>query len=277
MTRPGQERSIQGPGKSSEGVIDISNDNAKLIAVAGKGGTGKTTVAALLIRYLIEQRKKPILAVDADPNANLNEALGLEVPETISDVLEEMKDNKAIPGGMNKFDFLEYRLSGVLAEGKDVDLLVMGTPEGAGCYCYPNDMLSRYLERLSKNYPFIIMDNEAGMEHLSRRVARTVDALLVISDSSARGIRSAGRVAELVKALKLDVKEMHLVITKTNGDLRDLQEEIEKTGLSVVGAIPLDPQVVEFDLKGLPLYRLPGDSAAVRAVYEIARKVKLVA
>ena len=230
-----------------------------------------------MIRYLIEHKKRPILAVDADPNANLNEALGLEVPETISDVLEEMKDNKAIPGGMNKFDFLEYRLSGAMAEGKDVDLLVMGTPEGAGCYCYPNDMLSRYLERLSKNYPYIIMDNEAGMEHLSRRVARSVDTLLIISDSSARGIRSAGRVAELVKALRLDVKEMFLVVTKTTGDLSELEGEIRKTGLPVVGTVPLDPQVAEFDLKGIPLYQLPAESSAVKAVYEIARKVRLVA
>lgn len=248
----------------------------KHISVAGKGGTGKTTLCALLIRYLKERGKKPVLAVDADANANLHEALGLEVSETIADLLAETKEYGAIPAGMSKDVWVEYKLQSALAESKDVDLLVMGGPEGPGCYCYPNDLLRRYMENMSRNYPYLVMDNEAGLEHLSRRVAQDVDVLLVTSDATARGVRSAGRVHRLVQSLQVKVGEMYLVLTKAgDGQAEALHDEIEGTGLPLAGVIPLDPLVVEYDLHGRPLFDLPADSVAVKAVDDMLDKIQV--
>ncbi len=246
----------------------------KYVAVAGKGGVGKTTFTALLLRQLVENFKgKTILAVDADPNANLNEALGLNVESTISEMLEDTKNPKAMPEGMPKNVFVEYKLQQSLVESDHIDLLVMGGPQGPGCYCYPNDLLRKYLEELGGNYDFVAVDTEAGLEHISRRTIPQIDMMFVISDSSARGIRSAGRVNELIKGLSSAVKEVYLVVTKTNeGNLESLKEEIDKTGLQLIGDIPLDPLVVSSDLEGRPLYDLPGDSLAVQAVQKIIER-----
>jgi len=248
----------------------------KRIAVAGKGGTGKTTFAALLIKNLIEDGKTPILAVDADANANLNEALGLEVKETIGRILDQTKERGAVPAGMTKETFIQYRLNAALSESKDVDLLVMGGPEGPGCYCYPNDLLKKHMEDLAVNYPYVVMDNEAGLEHLSRRTAGEVDVLYIVSDATARGIRSAARAHQLVRSLKTKVGQMHLVVTKTTGnELEALAGEIEKVGLPVAGTMPYDQKVADYDLHGRPLVDLPGDSPAVEAVKEIWRKTEV--
>jgi len=248
----------------------------KHLAVAGKGGTGKTSFTALMIRYLIERKKGTILAVDADPNSNLNEALGLEVDTYISDILVDTKDPKAIPSGMTKELFIEYKLNQALMETENVDLLVMGNPQGPGCYCYPNDLLRKKMETLDKNYDYLVMDNEAGLEHISRGTIRKVDTLFIISDTSVRSIRSAKRVKELVEAFKGRVDELVLVITKvTDGNIEVLKPEIEKTGLELLGTIPMDPQVIKYDAEGKPLFDLPKDSAAVKAVEDILDKVKL--
>ncbi|MEL1135973.1 AAA family ATPase [Desulfitobacterium sp. THU1] len=246
----------------------------KYVAVAGKGGVGKTTFTALLLRQMVKELQgKTILAVDADPNANLNEALGLEVTATISELLEDSKNPKAIPTGMPKDVFIEYKLQQSLIESKDIDLLVMGGPQGPGCYCYPNDLLRKYLETLGNNYDFVIVDTEAGLEHISRRTIPRIDLMFVISDSSARGIRSAGRVNDLINGLRSAVNEVFLVVTKTTeGSLDSLQKEIDKTGLRLIGDIPLDSMVVTHDLEGSPLYTLPDDSLAVQAVQKILIK-----
>lgn len=247
---------------------------AKYIAVAGKGGVGKTTFAALLLRQMVQQKREiSVLAVDADPNANLGEALGLTVTATISDLLEQTKDPKTIPTGMPKNIFIEYKLQQSLVETKDIDLLVMGGPQGAGCYCYPNDLLRKYIENMGENYDFVVVDSEAGLEHISRRTIPRIDEMFVISDSSARGIRSAGRVYELIRGLKSAVGTIHLIVTKTSeGSMKSLNEEIERTGLTVIGDIPLDPLVVEYDLAGKPLFDLPDDAVSVKAVESILNR-----
>jgi CO dehydrogenase maturation factor len=247
------------------------------IAVAGKGGTGKTSFCALLIRYLIENKKTPILAVDADANANLNEALGLEIEnETVSELIAKTKDLHGVPEGMSQETYIEYKLNASLSEGKNVDLLVMGGPEGPGCFCFPNNILRKYLDNLSKGYKYIVLDNEAGLEHISRRTTQDIDMLFVISDNSARSVRSAGRVNELVKQLKTKIKNICLVLTKaTEQDVENLKEEINKTGIPLVGIIPADPLVTQYDIKSKPLFELPDDSAAVIATNEILKKLKI--
>jgi CO dehydrogenase maturation factor len=247
------------------------------IAVAGKGGTGKTSFCALLIRYLIDRQKTPVLAVDADANANLNEALGLKIEnETVSELISKTKELHGIPEGMSQETYIEYKLNASLAEGKNVDLLVMGGPDGPGCFCFPNNILRKYLDSLSKGYKYIVMDNEAGLEHISRRTTNDVDILFVISDSSARSIRSAGRVNELVKQIKTKVHKICLIVTKaTPEDIISLKDEIEKTGLELAGIVPFDPLITEYDIKGKPLFELPIESAALQAVYSTLTKLKI--
>lgn len=248
------------------------------IAVAGKGGTGKTTLAALVTRQLIRAKKGPVLVVDADANANLNEALGIEVKDTIAEMMARLNNSlEPLPAGMTKDQYVAFRIYQSLAEGDDLDLLVMGGPEGQGCYCYANNLLRGFIQQLSGNYPFVIMDNEAGLEHLSRRTTQNVDILFVTSDSTARGIRSAGRVKELVNALNLDIKRMYLVVGKTvDGCVEALKEEIQRAGLELIGTVPLDEQIYEFDLLGKPLQGLPDDSPVVAAVAGIMKKVEIL-
>lgn len=247
----------------------------KLIAVAGKGGTGKTSFTAILLRELVNLKKASILAVDADPNANLNEALGLNIEMTISDAVDAVKTNE-IPPSMSKETFIEWRLSQSLIETKNIDLLVMGVPHGSGCYCYPNDLLRRHLGSLRDNYDYVVTDNEAGLEHLSRQVLQDIDHLFIISDASARGVRSAGRVREIAQGLPINIKNTHLIITKVlESGFSELKDEIDATGLELIGTIPYDPMIAEFDLKNKPLYDLPADSKAVIAVGEIISKADI--
>lgn len=247
----------------------------KVIAMAGKGGTGKTTLSALIIRYLKRKGRGPILAVDADPNANLAEALGLNGCKSLGAAREEFFESKMnLPAGMSKETYLEMKLHEVLAESEGVDLLVMGRPEGPGCYCYANNILRRHIDLLSKNYPFVVMDNEAGMEHLSRRTTQGVDHLLFLSDYSIKGIRTVGKIQTLIGDLNLSVKEKHLVVDRTPAELSPhFLEEIEKQGVRLLGTIPQDRFIFEHDLKGESLLLLPEDSSAVRAVAGMMEKI----
>ncbi|RKD33780.1 AAA family ATPase [Thermohalobacter berrensis] len=251
------------------------------IAVAGKGGTGKTTLTGLLIDYLVKTNKKPIIAIDADANANLNEVLGEEVDITIGGIKEEVnkteKAGNSFPGGMTKAQYLKYRLNTGITEGNGYDLLVMGRPEGEGCYCYVNGILKNQINTLSESYKYIVIDNEAGMEHLSRKVVKKLDTLLLISDCSRRGIQAVGRIKELVKELELNVGDIHLIVNKApDGKLADgIKEEIERQGLNLLGVVPMDMKVYEYDAKGTPLVELPEDSVSKKALKDIFSKIKL--
>ena len=245
------------------------------IAVAGKGGTGKTSFCALLIRHLAALGQTPILAVDADANANLHEALGMEHgAKTVSELIEATKDPAKIPGGMGQDAYIEYMLSGSLSETKDVDLLVMGGPQGPGCYCYPNNILRKYLGRLESSYKYIVVDNEAGLEHISRRTTQNVDYMFVVSDASARSIRSAGRVKRLLEGVKTQVRSLYLVMSKTDdAGLAMLEAEIKATGLELAGCVPHDAVLAALDLAGRALTSLPADAPSATAVRAIAERV----
>ncbi|MDI6907038.1 MAG: AAA family ATPase [Thermoanaerobacterales bacterium] len=237
------------------------------IAVAGKGGSGKTSVAALVIRYLMRHGPGPVLAVDADPNANLGEALGLSPCVDLMDVLQEIQGTSPMAGGMDKTSYVDARVREALmeADGGPVDLIAMGRPDGPGCYCYANALLRAVMEKLENNYAFVVVDNEAGLEHLSRRTTDLVDLLLVVSDNSMRGVRSAGRVARLVAALGLRVKRQCLMICKVQGKLSPaMREEAAATGLEFAGVLPYDFRLAAGDAAGEPLLGLPDEAAAVR-------------
>ncbi|MDK2929877.1 MAG: dehydrogenase maturation factor [Bacillota bacterium] len=238
------------------------------IAIAGKGGTGKTTLAALLVRYLREHGGEPILAVDADPNANLGETLGMRPEVTIAELLDEAVSlQKAQSPAMTKEMYIEYRLHAAMVEGRGVDLLVMGGPEGPGCYCYANNLLRHFMDELSGSYRFVVMDNEAGLEHLSRRTTDSVDVLLVTSDPTVRGLQAAARIDRLTTRLKTRIGARYLVVTRAPESGLDgvLEEEIARSGMSLLGVVPYDPAVVEFDMAGRPFAELPGSSPAVLA------------
>ncbi|NLZ27885.1 MAG: AAA family ATPase [Firmicutes bacterium] len=247
------------------------------IAIAGKGGTGKTTLSALLIQYLAKNHPgKSIFAIDADANANLNEVLGLEVEETISDILDSIKDPKAVPTGMTKDMYVQYGISRAIVEMDAYDLLVMGNPQGPGCYCFPLDLLSKYLERMAQNYDYMVTDNEAGLEHISRRVIPSMDYLLIISDATVRGIRSAGRVKEIAERVKIDIGKTFLIISRGDDEqLAALKNEIDKTGLTLLGVVPYDSLIPLYDLEGRALVDLPADSVSLKASEDLFRKLGL--
>lgn len=245
------------------------------VALAGKGGTGKTTLASLIIRFLNSRGKGPILAVDADPNANLAEGLGLEVKETVGKMLASFMDEKLnFPPGMSKETYLEYRLNELLVESKGIDLLVMGRGEGSGCYCYPNVILRKYIDILTKNYPYVVLDNEAGMEHVSRRLSDHIDLMLVVSDYSLKGVRAAGRIRELTQELKLEVGKQFLVINRAPENLdTSIREEMERQRLNLLGVIPVDEEVFQYDLEGKPIMNLSDESKAVESVNDLMSRV----
>lgn len=241
---------------------------SKIIAFAGKGGVGKTTVAALVVRYLSTTGKSPILAVDADPNSNLGETMGLEVPSTIGDIRENyMKDPQGIPSGMDKVNYLELLIEQALIEKPAFDLLVMGRQEGQGCYCMVNNILNNFTDKLSAHYKYMIVDNEAGMEHLSRRTSGQVDMLYLVTDYSLRGLRAVRRINSMLEGLKLDVKNLAIIVTRGPEKLSDaFLKEVEEIGLPIAGVIPDDPRLLEFDMERQSLLELPDDSFSVKAI-----------
>jgi len=248
------------------------------IAVGGKGGVGKTTLAALIVRNLLAAGKTPVLAVDADPNTNLPDALGISVDVTVGSILAGFIDEKiSIPQGMTKESFLQVKMHSAVAESKGLDLVAMGRGEGPGCYCYPNLILRGFVEDLSGNYPFVVIDNEAGMEHLSRRTSETIDQMILVSDPSIRGLRSARRIYDLIKELKLDVAKVFLVIVRAPDPLPPaLEEEAGRFEIPLVGTVPQDDRIAELDLEQRPVTELPDDSPAVAAVRSVMEAVNIL-
>jgi CO dehydrogenase maturation factor len=246
---------------------------AFVIALAGKGGTGKTTVAALTIRYIIEKKKRPVLAVDADSNNCLNEALGVDVHATIGKLREEslqlIRNGAERPGGMSMEQIFDYQVQQSLVESKGFDLMVMGRPEGPGCYCAANNIIRKYTDNLSGAYSYVVIDNEAGMEHLSRRTTHKVNLLLIISDPTVKGIKTAKRIEGLVDELRLDIERRAVIINRVTGETAELQAMAEDSGLNVAGIIPQDDAITLSDLQGKPACGLPDDSIAVKALFGI--------
>ena len=238
------------------------------IAVAGKGGTGKTSTASLIIRYLKKHGSGPILAIDADANANLGDGLGLEVKQTIGGLIATFNQVKMnIPAGMTKEAYLEVKLNEVIVESQGLDLITMGRGEGPDCYCYPNSVLRKFADLMADNYSYVVMDNEAGLEHLSRRTTQNIDLLLIISDHSVKGIRTVARIRDLVKELKLVVKKQAVIINFAPDELAPMvKEEMTRLGIESPYIIPRDEEIYQYDLKAKSLLDLPDSSRAVTAI-----------
>jgi CO dehydrogenase maturation factor len=242
------------------------------IAIAGKGGTGKTTIAALIIRLIKEKKLGSVLGVDADPNSNLGEALGFKPEQTIGRVLDEISAHpEKIPAGMTKDRFIEYQVQTIIQEGDGFDLLTMGKPEGPGCYCYVNNVLRNQMGKTIKDYDFVVIDNEAGLEHLSRKTTASCDALVVISDATVAGLRAAFRISELVADLKIKAKKKLLLVNRFTRNIA--QGKIKNSGLDYAGHIPEDKTIERASADGRALWGLKNNSAAFKALDNLFKKI----
>jgi len=258
------------------------------IALAGKGGVGKTTIAGMIIKYLIKEKSGPVLAIDADPSSNLNMVLGLDLGWTIGDIREDMLAQVksslvaggaamgALPGGVSKRDYLDLKVRSSMAEGESVDLIAMGRSEGPGCYCAVNHNLREVVDGLSKNYRYVVIDNEAGMEHLSRRTTRDVQHLVIVSDPTQRGLVAASRIAAMRTELDICIENAYIVINRLIGPLPPpIETEILKMGIPLLGTIPADQELSSFEFTGRPLVELGDTSPVFRSVSAMMAQLKL--
>jgi CO dehydrogenase maturation factor len=257
------------------------------IALAGKGGVGKTTVAGMIIKYLAQTQSGSILAIDADPSSNLNMVLGLDLEWTVGDIredmLEQVKSSLAtggaamgtMPGGASKRDYLEYHVRSSLAEGSRFDLIAMGRGEGQGCYCAVNHNLREVIDGMSKHYAWVVIDNEAGMEHLSRRTTRDVQHLFIVSDPTQRGLVAAQRIADMRKELDINIENAYLIINRLRGGEMppELKTFAEKLDAPLLGTIPADDDLAEFEFSGKPLVELGDESPVYQAVAQMMTQV----
>jgi len=245
------------------------------IAMAGKGGTGKTSIGCLIVRYLLKHSGAPVLAVDADPAANLGFGLGLDVDKTIGSILAGFNENKLIiPAGMSKESYLNSKLSESIVESHGVDLLTMGRGEGAGCYCFPNNVLKTFIDRLLPNYKCMVMDNEAGLEHLSRGTTESIDELIIVSNHSVKGVRTVGTIIQLIKELKLNIKRKWVVVNQAPDFIDPLvSAELSRLGISSNAKIPEDHLILEYDWHQRSLLEMPDDSVSVVAVDKMMQQI----
>jgi len=247
-----------------------------IIAVSGKGGTGKTLVSALLVKFLSETNKD-VLAIDADPDSNLPETLGIKVQNTVGNIREQLKKDIAagkIPDSVDKWSILEYRILESVIETKDFDILVMGRSEGSGCYCAVNTILRKIIKDISSTYDFVIIDTEAGLEHLSRRTTQDVDLMIIVTDQSKKGVYTVQRIIELSKELEIKFKDICVILNRVKKeDIKELKKSIEKLGVKLIGTIPEDPSITEYDMKGIPLTKLPKNSPAIKSMRKITNTI----
>jgi len=247
----------------------------KIIAISGKGGTGKTMFSTLLIKAL-SKKTNSILVIDADPDSNLPETLGVEVEKTVGDIREDLKklvEENKLPPGITKQDYLEGKVYEIIVETDNFDLLVMGRPEGSGCYCSVNNWLRQIIDTLAKSYKYVVIDTEAGLEHLSRRTTQNVDLMIVVTDASKRGIGTAKRIKKLANELDVKFKDIYVVANKVNEENEQIVEEYAKElGLNLIGKLPYNKEIAEYDLKGKPLFDLPDDNGVYKRVEEIVDK-----
>ncbi|MBS7247483.1 MAG: AAA family ATPase [Candidatus Jordarchaeales archaeon] len=247
----------------------------KIIGVSGKGGVGKTSFLALTLKAILAKNTHhEILVVDADPDSNMPDVLGIDTKGNIGLVVNELKEKiDKLPPNFGKAEYLEYRVFDILYEGDKFDLLVMGAPEREGCYCLVNNLLMKIMDTLTKNYTLVLMDLPAGLEHISRRTSANVDVMFLIADPSKMGVQTAARIRDLAKALHREFKKILLVINKVSPGTEELLKEYsEKFGLEYAGSIPIDERLAEFNLKGIPLLELPEDSPSYIAVKRIIDK-----
>lgn len=245
------------------------------VAMTGKGGVGKTTLAALTVDWLVRHSERPILAVDADSNANLHEALGVSFSATVGGIRESARQQAQSLKGVSKQEFLDLRVQEALVEQNGFDLVVMGRPEGQGCYCFANNVLRDVLGRLARNYRHIVLDSEAGLEHISRRTLLALDYLMIVSDCTVRGIHTAGRISALADEVALPVKARGLIVNRVpEGDLPEaVREAALATGLPLMATVPLDPTIAAHDAGGLPIQSIPLDSPARLAIGSVMEKL----
>ena len=254
--------------------------NPHTIAVAGKGGVGKTTTCGMLIDYLCKKNKGPVLVVDADANANLNEVLGVEVETSLGQIREEMAQAElkgTIPKGMTKADYAELKFNSALIEDDDFDMLVMGRTQGKGCYCYVNGVLQSQVSKYAKNYSYVVMDNEAGLEHVARGTLPHVDTMLLISDCSRRGIQAVARIAEMIEEMNLNPGQMGLIVNRAPGGVLNegIKEEIAKHNLKLFGVLPHDEAVYDCDCNGDPSAKLPENDPMKAALKQVMQSIGL--
>jgi CO dehydrogenase maturation factor len=256
------------------------------IALAGKGGVGKTTISGMVIKYLIQSQPGSILAIDADPSSNLNMVLGLDLEWTVGEIREDLLHQVkgslitggaamgSLPGGVTKRDYLDYQIRSSLAEGERVDLIAMGRGEGQGCYCAVNHNLREVIDAISNNYSFVVIDNEAGMEHLSRRTTRDVQHLLVVSDPTQRGLVAVERIAAFRNELDIHIEHTYLVLNRVAGDLPpELLERVQRLEIPLLGIIPANTELTTLEFSGRPLIDLSDDSPVYQSVADMLRKI----
>jgi len=246
----------------------------KTYAISGKGGVGKTTLAALIVAHL--QKKDTVLAIDADPNSNLNELLGMPLGMTLGNLREDLlEDPENIPGGMSKTEYVRYQLQLALVEGENFDFLAMGRQEGPGCYCYVNNLLRTFMDSLADKYKYVVVDNEAGMEHLSRRTTKNIDCLFIVSDATRIGISTAAKIKKLAQDMKLNVRSYVLVLNRVEDSFTPEGETFAQSPFKHIKTLPYDPTIEKMSLNGTPLMKLPPDNKMFRAIGELLKRIPI--
>ncbi len=240
------------------------------IAITGKGGVGKTTIAGLIVARLIERGKKPILAVDADPNTCLDAALGVQVTKTVGAVREDTRQiaGQGMLTGTAKQNLLNLKISQSLVESDDFDLIAMGRPEGPGCYCFANNVLRQTIGEIAKNYPYVVIDNEAGLENLSRRIVQKADVMIIVADPSRRGLETIKRLYDLAREMEVSFGKLAILVNRLRRDLTpDMKEQIFRhTGTSLIFSLPDDEELARADENGYSLRKLPPANAVVTGI-----------